>query len=366
MKRNKLRISVDGLNRVRLIKQLTKEGVSLENIRNEQGEPMKFTINSSNKQKTFAILKKLCYNYTIEWDYGAIGMFKKLLSRIGVIAGAVLGLTAAVLASNCALFVKTTGLDATTSIAVEATVKKTVELPAFNTVIPLEKIKSAVLSVDGVAQCNVRIKGNYVIVDALPSKSVEREELGGEIVSSEDAIVTRIITNSGTSLVDVGDVVKKGTPLISGEIKSVSDGTVIQTVVPSGTVYGEVALRASAVISESKQVKRFTGRKTSKSFLLYNRFSPHFDCPYSQAEMRVETCEMNLFLPLVYTKITFIETVTEEISVSVEDTASDLLRELRMSSVDYVEKESRVSTIDIGGGLKKVSVYLLVEKKIGG
>ncbi len=366
MNLNKSRIAVEGLNRTRLIKQLTKEGVCLENVSNIPGEPIKFTISGANKQKTFAILKKLCYNYTIEWDYGALGTLKKFLSRVGVALGAVLGVIAVVFLSNCALFVKTVGLDSTTSAEVELIVKKTVSLPSWSSSLSLEKIKSAALSVDGVAQCNVRVKGNYIIVDALPSKEVERETSQKEIVASDDAVITRIVTNSGTPLVKPGDVVKKGDLLISGEIKSVSDETVIQTVIPSGAVYGEVALRSSAIVGERKVVKRFTGRKTSRSFLLYGKYSPRSECPYLQAETYVEICEMNLFLPLIYTKITYLETITEEIIVSLEDTASDLLRELRTFGADYVEKESRVSVLELGNGLKKVSVYVLVEKKISG
>jgi len=68
---------------------------------------------------------------------------------------------------------------------------------------------------DFVAAANAYVKGSGVIFSIHRAENISHE-VHGDIISTHDGVITRIIVLSGTPLVTVGDVVRKDDILVSG------------------------------------------------------------------------------------------------------------------------------------------------------
>lgn len=87
----------------------------------------------------------------------------------------------------------------------------------------------------------------------------ENEEGFRHIVSSKDAYITKIISTKGDVIVRSGDYVKKGTILISGEIKLYD--TVKGNTRATGSVYGNVWYNADINMPKENSVEKYTGNE---------------------------------------------------------------------------------------------------------
>jgi len=68
---------------------------------------------------------------------------------------------------------------------------------------------------DFIAAANARVSGSGVTFSIHRAENISRE-VHGDIISTHDGVITRIIVLSGIALVTVGDVVLKGDTLVSG------------------------------------------------------------------------------------------------------------------------------------------------------
>jgi similar to stage IV sporulation protein len=104
------------------------------------------------------------------------------------------------------------------------------------------------------------------IYDTADGSEVQEDGSTGDIISDTDCIITDIIPVSGTPLVSVGDKVKKGDVLISGEVTIYNDyGEEVDTaiVAAKGYVTGEITENYSDTIEYERQEKLYdTGFKS--------------------------------------------------------------------------------------------------------
>lgn len=363
MKINRMRITVDGLNRARLLKTLTFEGITLENIYNVPSEKLKFTIKSADKAKTFAILKKLCYNYAVERDNGPAAVFRRLAERLGVLTGFLLAAVFCALISRSVFFVRVIKVENVDEKEVIRAVKSAADIPSFKDNIPLDKIRHEVSSLDGVALCNVGIRGNYIVVEVIGASEKPIKPEKTDIRSSCDAIITRIVAKKGNAVKNVGDVVKKGDLLISGEIMSSDGSEVIQTVLPEGEVWGNVVLRAGVLLPEVVTVKKRTGKTSTYSFLTFGGYEPRSEKPYKNCDIITESVFTGIFLPLKFTKITYCETQFVQEKTDAEKEAEKIIDYLAASAVGTLIG-TKITTTEKGGGITELNVYLTYERKI--
>ena len=75
--------------------------------------------------------------------------------------------------------------------------------------------RNLVTQFDFIAAANAQVKGSGVVFRIHRAENISRE-IQGDIISTHDGVITRIIVLSGTSLVTVGDVVLKGDTLVYG------------------------------------------------------------------------------------------------------------------------------------------------------
>ena len=189
--------------------------------------------------------------------------------------------------------------------------------------IDLQKVEELVAgSSDDIAFAEAYIDGIRLVVNVreqIPQPVAEESD--GEIVSSSDAIVTRVEVSGGTAVVKEGDTVRKGQTLIEDYIL-VGDPLdpehkEIETAA-EGDVYGRVwyVQRLNVPTVVEKTVR--TGRKYSSSELLFNDkvlLSAKSDHGFGEWELECLSKPLGSVLPLSLNTYTWYETVTERVEV---------------------------------------------------
>lgn len=363
MRANRIRIAARCFSPEKVINALASEGIFIEKTVKSAENEVVFTIKQSDSRKTFAILEKLCYNTRVECDNSFRAAAKRLLMRSGLTIGLAVTLILGVWLSQTVMFVKIEGLSGSAGLSAEQCVKSACGLPVAAKGVDLAKVKRALIDLPEIADCTLKIDGNYIIADVLPSDGYARGGSDVPIVASDDAIVTKIVTNRGTALVKPGDVVKRGQTLIGGEIMSSTGDRVLATVTPCGEVYGLVAYRASQCLTEETVVKKYTGRQKTTSIMHYSRLEPVIVSPYERYESKVSRVSFGLFLPITVTTAVYREVAYEKVKCDFEAEAKAMISELLLS-VRGAVKETRTDISELGPGCKKISVYVTAEQKI--
>lgn len=188
------------------------------------------TIDAVDEQKFFAISRNMCYNVERIGYTGRFAFFKKLLKSAGAVFGAAAFITFVCLCDAVVGEIVYKG-DAA------AFRRQIVSVLRLNGVEKGKICKAdcsslgekIVISTDGISYATVTKSGRRIIVDV---KSDE-EKLDpidvskDEILSPADGKILRLNVLSGIAVVKIGDEVKKGQPIISGQY--VHDDKTIKT-----------------------------------------------------------------------------------------------------------------------------------------
>ena len=127
----------------------------------------------------------------------------------------------------------------------------------------LEKIKNTILnnnrfSLEWISI--TRVGMTYVVrIEERIITEIEKEHGYAHIISDKEALITKVISSRGNVLVRSGDYVKKGTVLISGEIKLYEE--VKGNVLAKGEVYGNVWYATDISYPFYKEEKEFSDQK---------------------------------------------------------------------------------------------------------
>ena len=362
MNAGKTGLSVSG-GGMRCVRALYREGITLENVRFCENGDVKFTVKASDKAKTFAILKNLCYNYSVKWDFVTFSLLKKAALRCGILLSAALCLIAMLLLERVVFFVRVEGVGETDVAAVENAVRSRIMLPCFSESVETAALEREVIALDCVGTCSIAVRGNSLIVKATQAVLPDQPPKKDAIVSEFDAVVTRIVVRKGSALKKTGDAVRAGETLISGEVYSSDGQSVIMRVAPEGEAYGVTSYSLSAVLPETAIEKKYTGRTESRSALLFRGQTPVFRCSFMAYEQSAHSVRTGIFLPLDYVRAEYreVEYVPKKNSVLEQEQALyDALRQ----SVFGKETDRRTVVTELGGGIFKITVFLAAEVRL--
>lgn len=137
------------------------------------------------------------------------------------------------------------------------------------------------------------------------------------IVASKDAIITKIITRTGTPMVEVGSVVKKGDILVSGVVDVIGDNDILLTkrpVIADADIVGKSYYDYEDKFSLKYKQRQYTGEVKSGyalSFFLkkFNIYNPRiiygkYDIIVNESTLHLTD---NFYLPLSYSKTLYRE-----------------------------------------------------------
>lgn len=202
-----------------------------------------------------------------------------------------------------------------------------------------EIINNIRLKREDIAWIGISLKGTNAIVEVVEAKSkpdlVDEEELCN-IVATKEGIITKINSQNGTSLVKVGDLVKKGDVLIGGWLEGKYTGT--RYVHAKGEVEARVWYTKKKIIDLNYNKRTKTGNVESKYSVSVNNFQINFYKRLPKYENYDTICDSkklkifsNFYIPIELKKITY-EEIQEEYAIYDIDEAKNI-------AIDNLSKE---------------------------
>ena len=353
-------LKVQTFQKVRLLNVLSKAKITVFDLKIESNE-ITFALKIKDLPKTFAILKNMCYNYYVCSKHTVKSRLQSVLARSGFVLAFVCSLIFTSLCSTLVVGVKVNVEDVALRKNIEEAYAGYLAYPRFASTVDVGKIKESIRAIPSVAECSVKIKGNYLEVSVLTApKQEERNPEYSSYVSAYDATVTEIIAHKGTPLVKVGQRVFAGSPLISPNAFNES-GEIITATGIVGKVYGEIVLRKTLVLPKMITRKVKTGNTKEYTSLAFSRVVP--PSPYALYEKVTQSVSFNIFLPVYYTKTVYEEIVQTQIAVDVDEVSKKALDEFAIEkgvvgqtqSYSYVEEDETY----------RISLYIKAITEIG-
>ncbi|MBQ7227496.1 MAG: sporulation protein YqfD [Clostridia bacterium] len=351
-------ITVEGMNKKRLYSALIKDGITLYGLKDD-GRTATFALKEKDLRKAVAILDAMCYNYSVKGGVGGLLLFalKKLPMLLSVLI-----MTALVFASNLFVWrVEIVGAEGSARLdALDVTENCGVTAFALKSSVDIDAIEKG-LKESGFSASTVDFRGNVLEVHVVPEDdNLDLDESGSELVSAYDGVITRIITESGTPLVKQGDVVKRGEVLISGDVFSTLDGSLIGREEVKGAVYAEVTFNYSYPISSSSSLI-FTGREeVCTTVSLFGLNIGETQTSFEHYNFITETQRLYP-LPITFTQVTY-----KEIAYADDNGVEQFTKEKseELSALYSTEFACKTSVVDMGG-VAVLKAYFTAEIPIG-
>ncbi len=315
-------IKVSGYNHARLISALNDADVAVSDFTSKKSGECGFYVIKKDLRKTFAILNDMCYNYSADTSTHFARVLKSALPRLGFAVSLLVFSVLLALSNNYVWRIEISGNETVPDKVIENVLAANnigvgKKLSGFNG----EALSAALRSCDGITLATVSKTGTTVKVTVFESEPAS-PPLGyseTDVTSKYDATVTRIVTREGTSLVEAGQNVFKGTPLI-GAYRTDAEGNTVRSRA-SGTVYGRVAFTKSETVStewyEYFPVKSYS-RTRLKIFGLTIGKKPPSGAGISVAE---STSKLSVFLPISVKYATITEYEARKMTADIETLA---------------------------------------------
>lgn len=352
-------ITVTGLNRARLLCALKDAGVRLKSVTPRSPTETVVNVGKKDLPKAVAILDTMCYNYSVKSRPLLNALLKKLTL---IIASAVCAV--AVFASNLVVWrVEVEGAEgALLADVLDAAAECGARAGTLKTSVDVDAVTAALRELSGISSASVSTEGNSVKIYVLTSSEpTPPDPSGEELVSGYDAVVTRIIAESGTPLVSEGDVVKKGDVLVSGDVFSTLDGSLIGRTEVRGSVYGRVTFGYSFPLRSAATLAPTGNEHVSTSLSIFGLAFGGSEPPFALYES--QTTSSVLFpLPVTVTRTVYRELGAADAAGDAEEFSAEKNAEL--NALFGCEFESSYNIVNIGG-VAVVKAYFTAEIRIG-
>jgi len=214
------------------------------------------------------------------------------------------------------------------------------------------------LSREDLTWMGIKIKGTNAIVEIVEAN--ERPEIVDEmdfcnIVSNKDAEIVKINANNGTSLVNPGDIIKKGTILIGGWMEGKYTG--IRYVHSSGEIKAKVWYSAREKMNYKQLEMERTGKSEKKHTIFINNFKINlykklsnfesYDTMYLTKKVKIFS---NFYLPVGLIECNNFETIEKEVIYNKEEVKEILLKQVEEKILQEIENKELIQD-------KKISFY---------
>ena len=231
-----------------------------------------------------------------------------------------------------------------------------------------EIINKIRLNRNDISWMGIELKGTNAIVKIVKAKEAPEiidEKDYSNIVSNKSGIITKIIAQNGTALVNVGDEVKEGQILIKGMMEGKYTG--VRYVHSLGEVEAIIKYSKTKKIPLKTTEKVNTGKKETKYKIKINNFKINFNKTLSKFKFydTIETEKKfkifsNLYLPISVIKITNQEFEEIEKQYTVEEATEIGTRELEQE----IEQEIGTGKNIIGKNAEVVKTEEYVEVSV--
>ena len=169
-----------------LLNTLNRAKISVFNLKIE-GNVVAFSIKVKDMRKTFAILKNMCYNYKVCDKRTPKTLVLEVLKRVGFVTSFFLSLISVYFCSHLIVGVRILVDDVAIREQISSLKQISNFSPCFSGDVDLKLLRENVCSISSVAECSIKVKGNYLEVSILPSpKEESRNPIYSSYVSKYD------------------------------------------------------------------------------------------------------------------------------------------------------------------------------------
>ena len=223
------RVELKGISPLLALDKLIKQKIAVYKVKKVDVQRLQFEIKSSDLQKVFAFFANSCYTIT------SIG--QNLPQRIKVFCnlrmGVLIGLLCFFLLAFCSNFfifkVHVTGSGENLTRQAEEILKshniKPFTLP---NAAAFDSAKTELITLSGIEYVQIQQQGSVLHVTLFEAEESKPLEMQKALIATHSGVVERLTVLRGTPLVQVGDYVKKGQILVSGQFID-SEGQVYET-----------------------------------------------------------------------------------------------------------------------------------------
>lgn len=219
----------------------------------------------------------------------------------------------------------------------------------------------------------IKEKGCIYYIDVTPRVKLNDNDLDykpSDIIASNDGVIKYIVVHRGNKVIDIGDYVKKGDVLITGNI--IKNEDVIDKVHSEGVVYAETWKTVNISIPFKRIDYVYTGKKVNHYYLdifghnftligkydsneTINKKSVVIDKPYLFFKLYKEEKKKYSYNEIILSEE---EAYNEAINRSVKEISKNLSSDEYIISKKVLKKEVNSSKIDL-------EVFFKVYEKIG-
>lgn len=359
----RLQITVSG-DSASIVARLSSSGIVMDDL-TVSGRKSTFKIRKKDRRKAVAIFEDMCYNYSIDAEYGIGRMGAFWLARIGLLVGAAVSVVCLNISYGYVWRIEISGNDKLSTAAIESVLSSAdITVGRKKRGIDTEYVSAAVNRLDGVADATAEIVGTTLHVYVLESKDFTVRDKCSAYAAAYDATVTRIVLRDGTATVKRGDVVKCGDILANGDVFSTA-GELLYTAECDAEVYGDVSITYSAEISAFAVEYRRTGRSEKKTgFEIFGRRFMYPESPYTSYESIATTANYDVLVPLYVTTFEFFETEPVQVERDIDEAAKEFaaakIEEMNFSG----EFKSSYTVKQTVSGLYSIHLFLSGETLI--
>ncbi len=223
-----------------------------------------------------------------------------------------------------------------------------IEIGKLKSKIDTEKISNSIrLKREDLSWIGITVKGTNAIITV--EEITEKPEIIDKnnicnIVASKDAIISKLVVQSGTARVKEGDEVKEGDVLVEGIMEGEHTGA--RYVNAEADVFGKNCYEKEKKEEFVQNETTKTGNEEKKNEICINKFKINFNKGVSKFEnydtivsSRKVKLFSNFYLPIEIKKITNIELANEQKKYSEEELKAKIEKELD----EELEKEYEIS-----------------------
>lgn len=369
-KRGTTVLFVSGKHGVRVLGALSKV-CSVKNVV-VSADGAQFEVESKHREQIIALLNNLCYDYKIIKVKGAVPLVFNAMSRLGFALGAIVIAAAIGIFSQFVTRVSVSATDTSSvidgalnakiiSILNEHGVSEGSWLPKLD----FGGLENSLLALDGVSYASVRRHGTHVSVEIKreqpPAEIVEIS--GSKVTSKKVAVVTRVVVEGGTAVVDYGDVVRAGDTLIDGYVVFGEEKLEVEA---KGAVYGKVFYKKSVFFADiEKTVHRGAVKRVTK-LSMFGKTPETPESPFEKSELKTTVSDLGFLLPFKIYTYEFCE-ITESESKNTmtdEEMSARVYSEIVAEFKEPSKVLGKYCDISAADGGKRVTVTVEAEERI--
>ena len=356
-----IRINVEGFYIEKFINICRQNGIFLWGIKREKASIMHTNISIKDFKKIKRITKQINCRVHIERKKGLPFFLDRYKKRKIFVIGLIAILLIIFGTSNFVWNIEVVGNEKINKDEIIQELKEQgLEIGTQKRKINKNEIINTIrLKRNDVSWVGINIKGTNVavkIVETEEKPEIINQDEYCNIVANKDALIQKIDSTKGTSVVKEGDLVKKGSILIGGWMEGKYTG--VRYVHGAGKVIGKVWYTETARVQLKEEKTEKTGKEEKKYKINFNNFQINlyktlskfekYDTIYTDKKVKIFS---DFYLPVSFTECNNLETISKTEEYTQEEAkniaierAEKKLAEQVTNSDDIQDKKINVIT----------------------